>query len=52
MILPAQIRSVVCASCNMFDIEVVSRAGSAPVIGRFFLAQFAHDCAFFHVSPW
>ena len=48
--LPARTRSIVCASCNMFGIEVVAEAGSAPVIGKFFLAQFAHNCAFIQVS--
>ena len=27
----------------MFGTEVVAEAGSAPVIGKFFLAQFAHN---------
>ena len=48
--LPARTRRVVCASCIMFGIEVVAEAGSALVIGKFFLAQFAHYCAFIQVS--
>ena len=49
---PARTRSIVCASCNMFGSEEVVEAGSAPMIGKFFLAQFAHNCAFIQVSTW
>lgn len=36
----------------VFGSEVVVEAGSAPVMGKFFLAQFAHECAFIQVSAW